>query len=1292
MVVAGNKGRLLAWLVVGLWGLSCALPVFGDIVVSEIMYHPSQDEAYEYIELTNTGDADQAISGWSLSSGVRFSFPQATIVPPGERVLVCGMREAVLAAYPDLDGDAVFGDWDGRLGNAGDTIVLSNASGTVVEVVQYDDDAPWDFLPDGFGPSLERVCLSESGLQLVNWRAGEVPALETDFGGTPLMPAAFNQCPAPDPVRPPVRISEIMYHPVLEEAFEDFHEYVELTNIGESAVELDGWRLVGGVDFTFPQYTLEPGAYLVVAHTREALLAVDAYGLNPDQVLGDYWDMGRELDNGGEKVGLVTADGLGVDSVSYDDDFPWAVGADAMGAGEMDYPQQSSENWLPQAWLPQSQYRYMGRSLERVSLTWATSSPANWLASPLDGPTPGRANTVSRDVPLPVVEDIDLFPAEPHPEDHLIRAADEVAVEVLFSDTSAVTNVQVTYYVEDLNRTNEPRETLSLNDNGEGMDREAGDLIFTGVFPAQASKSIVRYWIAADRGTGQETVSPRDTDPYAHFSYYVSPVVDAKTKMYEIYIAGAHWGRMYSDASPGRVSGCNLNPGWNHKVPAVFVYDGEVYDVFARYQGSRWNRTNGASISSWPYPRPSSGPLTALSWHINFPRYNRMKGKRIITLNKLTQGCPGFTASVGFRLFREVGVPASETEFIRYHVNGGYYRYMLALERPGEVMMEKWHDREAALNPELPREPVGYLFKSAGCNCDEGPYGWGDERVLNPLCGHSALTRYEHTYDSKTHEWAGGARVMEMIEALNLARRQGVPAIRTFFQDHFDIDLLMNYICVINWAVPFDDMFQNHFLYQRRSDGKWIMMPWDLDRDFGGWQGYNSSIYMGEQGNASNRSGWWNYLKDAFFKGFRLEYEERLSVLNNTVLMPAFIDPIVDEVLASADTTEASQAASRPSCSIPGGASSMKSFARSRHAYVNQVIPLVVAEAGHDMLAYVGQPVQFDATSSRPEPGENTSYTWSNGMTGDTPVWTFDEPGRFEIELTVTSVSPDGDDTDTVNVLVLESPAWVFEATEDGVVMEAESYHEYLPHDETACWWERASSLADASGGAYMLAGDIERQRHYSNYVDSSPELRYYIDFPAAGEYRLWIRAYTDDVKWDSLHVGLDGAGSTSGTYQRFTTVMPEWQWNSRNPYGAQVLIVDKPGVHLLSLWIRESGIAVDKLMLTRDLETEPEGLGPDESSERSMAGEGAYVRGDVNSDQKISLADPISLLQHLFAEPSLACEDHADSNDDGRLNLADALYLLQYLYADGQAPPAPFPQPGFDATEDAFDCGDNPT
>ena len=47
-------------------------------------------------------------------------------------------------------------------------------------------------------------------------------------------------------------------------------------------------------------------------------------------------------------------------------------------------------------------------------------------------------------------------------------------------------------------------------------------------------------------------------------------------------------------------------------------------------------------------------------------------------------------------------------------------------------------------------------------------------------------------------------------------------------------------------------------------------------------------------------------------------------------------------------------------------------------------------------------------------------------------------------------------------------------------------------------------------------------------------------------------------------------------------------------------------------------------------------------------------------------------------------CDDAADANDDGDLNIADPVFVLNYLFASGPAPNAPGPvSSGPDPTDD---------
>lgn len=86
------------------------------------------------------------------------------------------------------------------------------------------------------------------------------------------------------------------------------------------------------------------------------------------------------------------------------------------------------------------------------------------------------------------------------------------------------------------------------------------------------------------------------------------------------------------------------------------------------------------------------------------------------------------------------------------------------------------------------------------------------------------------------------------------------------------------------------------------------------------------------------------------------------------------------------------------------------------------------------------------------------------------------------------------------------------------------------------------------------------------------------------------------------------------------------------------------------------------------------------------------FQRGDCNSDNKVNISDPISVIMATVLVDEFdfvpSCEDACDGNDDGVLDLGDAVYLLRWLFRGGLIPPPPGPFVfGIDPTEDQLDC-----
>jgi hypothetical protein len=710
-----------------------------------------------------------------------------------------------------------------------------------------------------------------------------------------------------------VLLSELMYHPVLEESYEDEHEFIEITNAGTAPANLLGWRFDDGVDFEFPERILLPGDSLLVVANPAAI--GDFYGIPDTSIAGQY---GGHLDNSGERVRLVDADGETADELNYEDRLPWPLGPDALGAGA---------DWLPLSSLPLSAHQFGGRSLQRRSFDAGTDDPGNWVASALDGADPGTAASVDEGGALATVRAIRWGGGK----EGFLPPFEPLLLEVQIS--GKIENLRVEWYADPVAPGGGSDIDLAdLRDDGLLGDPAAGDGWFGTELPARPEESVLRIRIRGDGGDGDDVLSPREGDPMGWHAVFVGTPLPGNSRAYRLYIDPNQWTALWDAVDDGRVlGGCTPNPGWDLDVPAVFVDEGgAVYDVRARYQGSRWNRTNGRNIWGWSVPGPDSpDPLRALSWNLRFPRYDRFDGRGGIMLNKLTQSCPGLSTAVGLALFDSIGIPVPEVRYARFFVNGAYYNYTQEIERPAEEMLERWLDTQAESEPGVP-----HLFKSSGCNCDEGPYGWGDERPLEAFCGYSADERYEWTYERKTWDWAGPGDLRAMIEGLDLARAGSDEDLRAFLDATFDVDAVLSYLAVINWAAPFDDMFQNHYLVQRRSNGRWFFAPWDLDLDFGGWNDAWSSLYIGEAGDPSNRAGWWNRWKDAFLQVYRAEFEARLLELDSSVLDPQSVSDRVDEVAASWDLDAIAEAPAGFDCSFPQEADDFKAFAWNRHAVV----------------------------------------------------------------------------------------------------------------------------------------------------------------------------------------------------------------------------------------------------------------------------------------------------------------------------------------------------------------------
>ncbi len=128
--------------------------------------------------------------------------------------------------------------------------------------------------------------------------------------------AAHEAVFAVGPVAESLRISEIMYHPAdTGDPTDPNTEFIELTNVGTETINVNLVRFTNGIDFTFPDVDLAPGACCLVVKDIAAFEA--RYGSDLP-VAGQYCG---SLANDGERIELVDAIGRIIHDFKYQDDW-----------------------------------------------------------------------------------------------------------------------------------------------------------------------------------------------------------------------------------------------------------------------------------------------------------------------------------------------------------------------------------------------------------------------------------------------------------------------------------------------------------------------------------------------------------------------------------------------------------------------------------------------------------------------------------------------------------------------------------------------------------------------------------------------------------------------------------------------------------------------------------------------------------------------------------------------------------------------------------------------------------
>jgi len=189
-----------------------------------------------------------------------------------------------------------------------------------------------------------------------------------------------------------------------------------------------------------------------------------------------------------------------------------------------------------------------------------------------------------------------------------------------------------------------------------------------------------------------------------------------------------------------------------------------------------------------------------------------LHGLKAMALNNEVVDCSYVREPVAYAVYRDAGVPAPRTGFTHVTVNGEDYGLYVAVEVPdGRFLADR-----------LPGDDDGQLYDGKYAYYEDGSY-----TLLDFDLGVDSLYQLEEGEDN------GNQDIFEMTASIEAASASG--SFGAGLDGAVDWDEIHANFAVEQWLGHIDGyaMNRNNYrVYFRPSDGKMIIMPWDLDYAF----------------------------------------------------------------------------------------------------------------------------------------------------------------------------------------------------------------------------------------------------------------------------------------------------------------------------------------------------------------------------------------------------------------------------------------------------------------------------
>ncbi len=341
------------------------------VIITEINYNSEVTlNSGDWIELYNPSAFEIDLTGYTVGSKYyynKYKLPNHTVIPANSYLVLAENLNLFASIHPSVSN--VLGDLDFELDNAGDSITMTDFSGTQLFAFSFADNKPWPVTADNYGRTLELINEDADPSIPGSWFAGCI-------GGSPGV--EFTPCEE-NPI-----VDEINYNSSLDE---DAGDWIELYNTGAELIDVSGWVIKdkNNNSFVIPAGTMIDGNNYLVIYQDEDKFSSE-FPVITNKIGPTIFGFDREND----VVRIYDADGILFQSVGFDNEAPYPVSPDGGGT-----------------------------ALQIISFTENLNDPANWMESCPEG-SPGTEYLTPCLTGVEDPEILSLFSISPNPATDVI--------------------------------------------------------------------------------------------------------------------------------------------------------------------------------------------------------------------------------------------------------------------------------------------------------------------------------------------------------------------------------------------------------------------------------------------------------------------------------------------------------------------------------------------------------------------------------------------------------------------------------------------------------------------------------------------------------------------------------------------------------------------------------------------------------------------------------------------------------------------------------------------------------